>query len=303
MLARAGRPWQGDLALVARVLAQRSERRWHAARRVRRAAPGGRADPFRPGSDRGSVLPMDDGHRDRRATVPPHSCARRRSPRRLRSEAFSIVRRLLVADRGSASSSARVKPASTLRASILRAARAPFPVLVEGESGSGKELVARGVHRLGPRRDRRLCTRQLRGALRRSARGRALRPRARRVHGRGRRARRALRGGRRRHDLPRRGRRAVAARAGQAAPRAPGRGSAARRREHAAPRRRPHRRGHQSPARRGGRRRTGSARTSASVSTSCGSPCRRFASAHRTFPRWRRTSGPKRPRVSARRRR
>ncbi len=48
--------------------------------------------------------------------------------------------------------------ASTLRASILRAARAPFPVLVEGESGSGKELVARGVHRLGPRRDRRLCT-------------------------------------------------------------------------------------------------------------------------------------------------
>jgi transcriptional regulator with GAF, ATPase, and Fis domain len=31
-------------------------------------------------------------------------------------------------------------------------------VLIEGESGSGKELVARGVHRFGPRRDRRLCT-------------------------------------------------------------------------------------------------------------------------------------------------
>ena len=41
---------------------------------------------------------------------------------------------------------------------MLRAARAPFPVLIEGESGSGKELVARGVHRFGPRRDRRLCT-------------------------------------------------------------------------------------------------------------------------------------------------
>ena len=31
-------------------------------------------------------------------------------------------------------------------------------MLIEGESGSGKELVARGVHRFGPRRDRRLCT-------------------------------------------------------------------------------------------------------------------------------------------------
>ena len=48
--------------------------------------------------------------------------------------------------------------AAALRASVLRAARAPFPVLVEGESGSGKELVARGVHRFGPRRDRRICT-------------------------------------------------------------------------------------------------------------------------------------------------
>jgi transcriptional regulator with GAF, ATPase, and Fis domain len=48
--------------------------------------------------------------------------------------------------------------ASTLLASIHRAARAPYPVLIEGESGSGKELVARGIHRLGARRDRRLCT-------------------------------------------------------------------------------------------------------------------------------------------------
>jgi transcriptional regulator with GAF, ATPase, and Fis domain len=42
-----------------------------------------------------------------------------------------------------------------LRDAVARAARAPFPVLIEGESGSGKELVARAIHRLGPRRDRR----------------------------------------------------------------------------------------------------------------------------------------------------
>jgi tetratricopeptide (TPR) repeat protein len=48
-------------------------------------------------------------------------------------------------------------PARTLRDAIARAARAPFPVLIEGESGSGKELVARAIHRLGPRRDRRFC--------------------------------------------------------------------------------------------------------------------------------------------------
>jgi transcriptional regulator with GAF, ATPase, and Fis domain len=47
--------------------------------------------------------------------------------------------------------------ACALRDAIARAARAPFPVLIQGESGSGKELVARGIHRLGTRRDRRFC--------------------------------------------------------------------------------------------------------------------------------------------------
>jgi DNA-binding NtrC family response regulator/tetratricopeptide (TPR) repeat protein len=44
-----------------------------------------------------------------------------------------------------------------LRRAIERAAAAPFCVLIEGESGSGKELVARAVHGCGPRRDRAWC--------------------------------------------------------------------------------------------------------------------------------------------------
>jgi transcriptional regulator with GAF, ATPase, and Fis domain len=41
---------------------------------------------------------------------------------------------------------------------VERAAAAPFSVLIEGESGSGKELIARAVHRGSARRDRAMCT-------------------------------------------------------------------------------------------------------------------------------------------------
>ena len=44
-----------------------------------------------------------------------------------------------------------------VRRAIARAAGAPFAVLIEGESGAGKELVARAIHQLGPRRERRFC--------------------------------------------------------------------------------------------------------------------------------------------------
>jgi DNA-binding NtrC family response regulator len=42
-----------------------------------------------------------------------------------------------------------------LRDAVRRAAPVGFPVLITGESGSGKELVARAIHRLGARRQRR----------------------------------------------------------------------------------------------------------------------------------------------------
>jgi DNA-binding NtrC family response regulator len=44
-----------------------------------------------------------------------------------------------------------------VRDSIRRAAVVPFPVLIEGESGSGKELVARAIHTASARRRRRFC--------------------------------------------------------------------------------------------------------------------------------------------------
>lgn len=44
-----------------------------------------------------------------------------------------------------------------VRQAVVRAAGSPFPVLIEGESGVGKELVARAVHAASPRRGRRFC--------------------------------------------------------------------------------------------------------------------------------------------------
>jgi DNA-binding NtrC family response regulator len=45
-----------------------------------------------------------------------------------------------------------------VRRAVELAAAAPFSVLIEGESGSGKELVARALHKGGVRGDRRFCS-------------------------------------------------------------------------------------------------------------------------------------------------
>jgi two-component system, NtrC family, response regulator AtoC len=44
-----------------------------------------------------------------------------------------------------------------VRQAVARAALSPFSILIEGESGVGKELIARAVHYLSPRRERRFC--------------------------------------------------------------------------------------------------------------------------------------------------
>jgi len=45
-----------------------------------------------------------------------------------------------------------------LKSQIAQFAASPYPVLIEGESGSGKELVARNLHRLSPRASRACLT-------------------------------------------------------------------------------------------------------------------------------------------------
>ena len=102
-----------------------------------------------------------------------------------------------------------------LREQIAMAAPTNGRVLVFGENGTGKELVARTVHALSRRHTGAVHRSQLRRHSGGADRVRAVRSRPRRVYRRGLRPPRQVRSRRRRHDLPRRDRRHEPQDAGQ----------------------------------------------------------------------------------------
>ena len=126
-----------------------------------------------------------------------------------------------------------------LREQVAMAAPTNGRVLIYGENGTGKELVARTDPRAEPPTRRAVRRGQLRGHSRGADRERAVRTRQGRVHRRAARSARQVRARRRRHAVPRRNRRHEPQDAGQGAARAAGAGRRTGRRRRQRARRRP----------------------------------------------------------------
>jgi transcriptional regulator with AAA-type ATPase domain len=159
-LVRAGRPWQGGERLVDCVFASGAGRiDGDATAAGRSAEPRQAAEPIRYGQEPIAVLccrwtPGVDVDRQRVSALLRAGALAAAAPvRGLLDRCQPIATPMICADLIGTCAAA-----TALREAIARAARAPFPVLIEGESGSGKELVARGIHKLSARRDRRMCT-------------------------------------------------------------------------------------------------------------------------------------------------
>ena len=172
----------------------------HRLRHLRHRGGGGQA--------RRGGLPAQALHARRRsATWWSGSLERRRLTVRLGD---------LEARLGEAAPDVFLETASPRMRSVLEVLEKAAPhdasILLRGESGTGKGVLARALHALSPRRDKPVRHRQLPHPHRRAARQRALRPRPRRLHRRGQGHARPRRGGRGRHALPRRDRRDLARR-------------------------------------------------------------------------------------------
>ena len=115
-------------------------------------------------------------------------------------------------------SSAMAGVRETLRRLLVAQARArrPASVLLLGETGVGKSMVARVLHRAGPRSEGAFVAVNCAAIPSNLLEVRAVRLRARRVHGREARQARARAGGERRDAVPRRGGAAPAGVPGQA---------------------------------------------------------------------------------------
>ena len=106
-------------------------------------------------------------------------------------------------------------PIRAVRRLIEQVADFDTNVLVTGQSGTGKELVARTIHDLSARADKPFVPINCGAIPGGFARERAVRSRKRRIHRRHQRAHRSLRAGRGRHAVPRRDRRHERRYAGQ----------------------------------------------------------------------------------------